>query len=551
MATMCVTVALGGTHGANRAAAQALYYRSIPIGERAMGMGGAYTGVANDPSSTYYNPAGIVTGGRFQLMGSLSSLVFTRRTVENAFDTANVEEDFTSTRTTTLPSFIGTVVKLGPQRFGDHQFAIAYSTFEVAREGFGVGFTQIEEPSSADLRLNKSYKDRWYGVSFAAQVREHVAVGLTGFLAQQNAGYSEDVGLASGGTLGENGQRVGGDSVTSSTGISSSGYHILFRLGALYRINPRWQLGFMFQPPAIPVSQSGSVFRRNTTAVAGRESTYFLYDQGDLSTNIPIPLELRTGLEWKINAVSILSVDAAVTGPVKDRDVFDRPAQLEGVPGSLGIYFANSTARRWTPNVAVGAEHMFGKVVVAGGLFTNISSAPDVPETTDEYTPDQVNMFGASFSIGVDTKGYRLSLGATGYFGRGDALSFSVDRNAEVVGYTRSKSNVSALVLYIAGAVSVASKGAKQVEGKYKKRKAKKKTENGDEGSSDTDTDTDTGADTDADTDTDTDTGADTDTDADAGTDADTGAGTDTDAGTGTDADAYTDAAADAAADTP
>ena len=114
-----------------------------------MGLGGAYTGIANDPSATYYNPAGIVTGGRFQLMGSLSSLVFTRRTIENAFEAENLDTDFTSTRTTTLPSFIGTVVKFGKKRFGDHQFAVAYSTFEVAREGFGVGVTQIEDPGES------------------------------------------------------------------------------------------------------------------------------------------------------------------------------------------------------------------------------------------------------------------------------------------------------------------------------------------------------------------------------------------------------------------
>ena len=42
--------------------AQALYYRTIPIGERAIGLGGAYTGIADDPSATYYNPAGLMAG---------------------------------------------------------------------------------------------------------------------------------------------------------------------------------------------------------------------------------------------------------------------------------------------------------------------------------------------------------------------------------------------------------------------------------------------------------------------------------------------------------
>lgn len=192
-----VTVMVGGSFLANRSDAQALYYRSIPLGERAMGLGGAYTGIANDPSSTYYNPAGIVTGGRFQLMGSLSSIVFTRRTVENAFDSPTVDADFTSTSTTTLPSFIGTVVKLGKKRFGDHPFALAYSTFEVARERLGVGLSSITDPSSVDLRLSNNYKTRWYGISFAAQVKKNIALGLSAFLSQQNGDYSEEVGLAS------------------------------------------------------------------------------------------------------------------------------------------------------------------------------------------------------------------------------------------------------------------------------------------------------------------------------------------------------------------
>ncbi|MFA9472855.1 MAG: hypothetical protein ACERNK_19985, partial [Deltaproteobacteria bacterium] len=400
-AIFVVAIWLGSGFTANRADAQALYYRSIPLGERAMGLGGAYTGIANDPSATYYNPAGIVTGGRFQLMGSLSSLVFTRRKVENAFDSTNLDADFTSTGTTTLPSFIGTVVKMGRKRFGDHQFAVGYSTFEVARESFGAGSTQVEAQASLDLRLSNNFKTRWYGVSFAAHVAKKVAVGLSAFLADQGGNYSEDIGLASGGTLNESGQRIGGDSITSSTGIGVNTYHLVFRVGVLHRVNPRWQMGYMVQPPGAPLTQKGNVFRRTTTAVDGNDS-YFLFDEGDLSTNIPIPFELRTGFEFKANATTVLSVDASVTGPVRTQTVFDRPDQIADVPGNLGAYYPNSTERRWTPNVAVGSEHMFGKVVVAGGLFTNISSAPDVPATSTEYAFDQVNMFGAAFSIGVD-----------------------------------------------------------------------------------------------------------------------------------------------------
>ncbi|MGB5229634.1 MAG: hypothetical protein WBN55_15305, partial [Eudoraea sp.] len=420
---------------------------------------------------TYYNPAGIMSGGRFQLLGSFSSLVFARTKIENAFESPAVDADFTSKRTSTIPRFIGTVVKFGRKRFGDHQFALGYSTLEVDRNEFNASSIQSDSASSLDLRLNNDYSSRWYGVSFAAQATKKTALGFTAFVAQQRGFYSEDIGVATGGTLDETGLRVGGDSATSGTSLSVHNWDIVLRLGALHRFNSRWQLGILFQTPGIPVSRKGDVFRRLTTAVSGEDSTYFLFDEGGFSTRAPIPWELRAGFEFQANAVTMLSVDAAVAGPVRDRAVFDRPSELQGVNGSLGTYFANSTERRWTPNVAIGAEHLFGKVAVAGGLFTNFSAAPDVPATANEYTPDQVNIWGASVSVGLDMKGYRFTVGANGYFGKGDALAASLNRDTEVVSYERTRSTISAVLVYIAGAVSVATKGAKDVQGKIKKKK--------------------------------------------------------------------------------
>jgi hypothetical protein len=313
---------------------------------------------------------------------------------------------------------------------------------------------------------------RWYGISFGAQAKEDLSFGFSAFLSQQFQNYTEDVGLAAGGTLNDGGLRVGGNSVTTSTSLGATAYHFVFRLGALYRINPRWQLGFMFQPPGAPLSQNGRVFRRTTLAVSGGDSEYFLYDQGDIATHLPIPFEIRSGFEFKVNALTTLSADLAVAGPVRNRSVFELPEQVMNLPANLGVYFSNSTARRWTPNVAVGAEHLFGKAVVAGGLFTNLSAAPDIPPNPTEYSPDQVSTFGASFSVGLDTKGYRLTLGANTYFGRGDAIAFTLDPDANVTGYQRTKANKTAVVLYIAGDVSVASKGAKQVQEKLHNKKA-------------------------------------------------------------------------------
>ncbi len=44
LAATIVSIVLVATFAQGRAEAQAVYYRSIPLGERAMGMGGAYSG---------------------------------------------------------------------------------------------------------------------------------------------------------------------------------------------------------------------------------------------------------------------------------------------------------------------------------------------------------------------------------------------------------------------------------------------------------------------------------------------------------------------------
>ena len=358
---------------------------------------------------------------------------------------------------------------------------------EVDRNEFNEGSIQIETDSSLDLGLTNDYRSRWYGVSFGAQAREKTALGFTVFVAQQRGFYSEDIGLATGGTLGETGLRVGGDSVTSNTSISVQNWDIVLRLGVLHRFSRRWQLGILFQLPGMPVGRKGSVFRRVTTTIAGEDPLYFLFDQGDFAARSPIPWELRAGFEYQANSLTMLSVDAAVAGPVRDRNVFDLPPELQGLNDTLGAYYANSTERRWTPNVAIGAEHIFGKVAVAGGLFTNISAAPNVPATATKYTPDQVNVWGASFSVALDTKGYRLTLGANGFFGRGDALAARLNRDTVVVSYDRTQSTFAAVVVYIAGAVSVATKGAKDVQDKHKEKKSRKQSEeNTGNGSGDT-----------------------------------------------------------------
>jgi hypothetical protein len=101
-------------------------------------------------------------------------------------------------------------------------------------------------------------------------------------------------------------------------------------------------------------------------------------------------------------------------------------------------------------------------------LFTDVSAAPKVPATSTVDVPAQINLWGASVAIGLDTNGYRLTVGANGLFGRGKALSAVVSQQADVLTYQRTGATSGALILYIAGAISIATKTAEKVKEKRK-----------------------------------------------------------------------------------
>ena len=210
-----------------------------------MGLGGAYTGIANDPSSTYYNPAGIVTGGRFQLMGSLSSIVFTRRTVENAFDSPNRrrglhldEHDHASL-----------VHRHGREARDEAVWRPPSSPSRTARSrsrerAWAWACRQIDRPQQRRSAPEQQLQDEVVrDLVRGTGQEEHRSwvVGLS--LAAKTANYSEDVGLASGGTFDEFGQRIGGDSVTASTGIGTTAYHIRLQAGRAPSYQPSLAAG--------------------------------------------------------------------------------------------------------------------------------------------------------------------------------------------------------------------------------------------------------------------------------------------------------------------
>src|SRR5690349_8952059 len=84
-----------GLCGALAGAAQAdqFHYNNVIMGDRAMGMGGAYGAVADDASGVYYNPAGLGFALSNDISGSANAFYTRKLTYKKAVAGSDFEEN--------------------------------------------------------------------------------------------------------------------------------------------------------------------------------------------------------------------------------------------------------------------------------------------------------------------------------------------------------------------------------------------------------------------------------------------------------------------------
>lgn len=94
--------------GAVTVHADPFHYNNVIIGERAQGMGGAYTAISDDASGVFYNPAGLAFAQSNDISGSANAFYSKKITYKNVF----VGQNFTETSGGTFAPFFGVMQKL-------------------------------------------------------------------------------------------------------------------------------------------------------------------------------------------------------------------------------------------------------------------------------------------------------------------------------------------------------------------------------------------------------------------------------------------------------
>lgn len=409
------------------------HYQTFPVGERALGMGGAFTGFADAPSAAWYNPAGLAHLERDALAGSLQLTVSTQRIVEDGYGTPAGTADLEHTGLPAIPLFVGIVKRLGRRDdtgLRRHAFALSTTYPGAQRYRFDVGLANASTGVRDTLRIDREDRSAWYGPSWAYRVSPDLAFGISGFLVTRRFRHSEDQTIITEGTF----DPVRGTFENATLFVRESlvklqTRHIAFRLGAMWSPTNQLRLGLMVQPPGIELTQDASIRERRAfadTLAAPSYATLFESEDKSLSAASPIPFEVRLGTSYAINASTLVALDVSLAVPVGGRvQAFGQPAPdpVTGDTPQPGLFVTDTFEREIVVNGAVGVEAVAAGVVpIHVGVYTDLSGAPSIDGPTDFYVHDDVDRFGGTFSIGYRSEDYDLSVGVAALFGFGTGL---------------------------------------------------------------------------------------------------------------------------------
>jgi hypothetical protein len=385
-----VAAVLGATEHAR---ADETHYQNVFIGDRAFGMGGASTGLAADTSGTFYNPGALAELPNRSFSASLGLTAFERTRVLGGVRGPDSVADLRQSASRSLPVFSAALLRFGrhgPDGLKRH--AVAFSTLYPASVDLALRVDLLHPMTGipSTVRVDHTYRQTLYGVSYALHLSHKVAFGITAYLATQRLMHSETLFIASGGVPAPGGGFTDVESYAGLTRIVARSYSLLPRVGFFYRPNAKVSLGITLQPPALTVRTRASLDQQSASSVidpmTGQTITTFeLVEQRGLRVRMPIPWMVRAGIGYHATNSLTLAFDVTLHGAIGARRI---------LPGANEEALARTpfmpvdTRRMATLDAALGAEWvMRDGVTWRVGVFTNRSAAPRIPDTTSRVPP--------------------------------------------------------------------------------------------------------------------------------------------------------------------
>lgn len=374
--------------------ADEFHYNNLLIGDRASGMGGAYTAISDDASGMYYNPAGIIYVTDKNFSASVNAYSAQTKTYSNVIG----GQPFVRKSSALLANYFGIVKPIGKYKFG-----FSYAVPDAVNEDLSQSVRNVVSATAADydFTINLNNRDNTYnfGPSLAAAINDDLAVGMTLYIHQRDTLIIQNQFVAR--------------QDSNQTNQWSNSYFKLNESGLKPIIGITWA---PIEKLSLGVSLSkifliSSNASRQDTCV----DTLTASNCPDTSTGlIPFQVPTLTSFDVKrkypvraaFGAAYFASSSLLVSTDITYHTAVDDPV------------FGNKVA---TLDVAFGSEYYLNKKwAVRAGLFSNVANTPAIQAGVTSIE-EHINLYGGSLSFTHFTGDTSVTLGGSVSYGTGQA----------------------------------------------------------------------------------------------------------------------------------
>jgi long-chain fatty acid transport protein len=410
-AVVAIAVALSALVGA-AAKADEYHYNNIIVGDRSVGVAGAYIGVSDDPSGLYYNPAGIVyTQGR---NFSASANAYHRSTA--LYPDVLAGNGYDRESSALLPNFFGVTQPIGPGVFGFSYAVPDTSTSDQDQEFNNIPTTLGGGNTMTRYVINFNETDNTYliGPSYAMEVQKGLSVGATLYFhkRERQTINNQIINLQNAGPGGTFHQWLNSYYQVSESGLRPT-------LGMMWSPLEKWAFGLTVSRVFVLDSQvtSQSVCTGECGGVGVTTPQVSTVVSNEKRNH---PLMIGVGAAWFPSELLMVTADLTYYGETEASAVDHKKEMVVNFAAGVEYYFEHNWA-------------------VRAGVFTNMANtSPIVAGNTDQ--PENVDLYGGTLSLTRFSGNSSTTLGFAYSMGSGQAQLFGgsptvqdVDRTALMV----------------------------------------------------------------------------------------------------------------------
>jgi len=417
---------------AGSASADQFHYNNVILGERAVGLGGAYTAVADDASGVYYNPGGLAFALSNDISGSANAF-YSKKVVYKKIKELG-DKDFTETAGGTFAPFFGVLQKLDKYVNG-LVGAFAYYTSDTELKDQNDLYENVTVNAANDLeRYHRSVQHRAATTNISA---------AAGFRVSNSISVGAGLNYIQVSELTQEYQDTQLRAYSTSNGVRGAEKTLVIQSQ-----NVRQYLGAHGIEASIGVQAAvtntltaGLTLRKGTYVSQGYETSSEVNGvRRDLVTNsveLPratvdgekgkhkkplgtMPGEARVGVAWFASTRFLWTMDVSHRESAQEADKI--------------LVLAPLYDRRAVTNIATGAEYyVLPSLPVRFGLFTNNDSRKKVEDVNKALSVDHIDYIGESLFIAWVQPNSQIALGTVMQQGSGKARKVANSANVQDV----------------------------------------------------------------------------------------------------------------------